>query len=252
MLTPYEIIYLFYEPFSPTLHGNVRKNIIHFRKDRQNKASILDVGGRKSHYTIGLPINVTITDLPRITKLQKDLHLGINYSIISQMRRNRSNITNILFDDMVNTSFRSNIFDGVLAVEVLEHVEEDLLFLQQIHRILKPGGYFFMTTPNGDHILNNNPDHKRHYKKDELELILGSIFKLKEVYYFVADTKHHRLGVRGFDNKKPLEFPITMLSNIINRRQSNNKTLSTNKEKNCHIIAMCRKEINNYDNYDIS
>lgn len=40
-----------------------------------------------------------------------------------------------------------NTFDVVVSVEVMEHVEDLDLYLRDISRLLKPGGYFVWTTP---------------------------------------------------------------------------------------------------------
>lgn len=38
--------------------------------------------------------------------------------------------------------------DAVMAADVLEHLVETTLFVQEVYRILKPGGYAVMSTPN--------------------------------------------------------------------------------------------------------
>ncbi|MCA1949663.1 MAG: class I SAM-dependent methyltransferase [Treponema sp.] len=40
--------------------------------------------------------------------------------------------------------------DIVLASHVIEHVNNPKVFVDEIYRVLKPGGYFFITTPNID------------------------------------------------------------------------------------------------------
>jgi SAM-dependent methyltransferase len=43
--------------------------------------------------------------------------------------------------------FAENTFDIVFCTEVMEHVPEPLAFLEEIYRVLKPGGKVIMTTP---------------------------------------------------------------------------------------------------------
>lgn len=47
--------------------------------------------------------------------------------------------------------FRNNSFEGVIASEVLEHVEDDIGALAEIARVLKPGGSVAITVPNADY-----------------------------------------------------------------------------------------------------
>lgn len=44
--------------------------------------------------------------------------------------------------------YRKNFFDVVIAQEVIEHLQSPDLFLSECRRILKPGGYLLVTTPN--------------------------------------------------------------------------------------------------------
>lgn len=49
--------------------------------------------------------------------------------------------------NMLNLPFQEGIFDLVIANHVLEHVSDDLIALNEIHRIIKPGGYAVLQTP---------------------------------------------------------------------------------------------------------
>ena len=171
-MTAFEIGYLLAETFLPPLHQKVRRQLIKNALSHSKPPDLLDIGGRKSHYTIGVPALITITDLPKRSDLQKKLNLGINEEIIEQIKRRRSNVHKILFDDMTRSSLPDSSFDCVVAVEVLEHVEEDEVLVQQVSRVLRVGGMFLTTTPNGDYVINTNPDHKRHYTRSQLEDLL--------------------------------------------------------------------------------
>jgi hypothetical protein len=122
-MKPFEIAYLCAEPFLPPLYGLVRRRLIELSENGMQEPRILDVGGRKSHYTIGVPGEVTVTDLPRESDIQKSLNLGINAPIIEQTIRRRTNVREVLFDDMTCSRLPDNTFDCVVAVEVLEHVQ---------------------------------------------------------------------------------------------------------------------------------
>ena len=69
-----------------------------------------------------------------------------------------------------------NSFDTVISFQVIEHVKEDQKFLEEIHRVLKPGGKAIITTPNIKMTLTRNPWHEREYTNQELKDLAGKIF----------------------------------------------------------------------------
>lgn len=44
--------------------------------------------------------------------------------------------------------FEDNCFDVIISVEVIEHLNNPDLYLDEIYRVLKPSGVFVITTPN--------------------------------------------------------------------------------------------------------
>ena len=86
-------------------------------------------------------------------------------------------------------------FDVVTAIEVLEHVDEDERFLQNVATVLKPGGMFLMTTPNGDFRPTPYPDHKRHYRASNLEAMLARHFANVRIEYRVNSGRLFQLGL---------------------------------------------------------
>ncbi|MFT6921643.1 MAG: ubiquinone/menaquinone biosynthesis C-methylase UbiE [Crocinitomicaceae bacterium] len=75
-----------------------------------------------------------------------------------------------------------NSFDFVISFQVIEHIKKDHDFVKEIHRVLKPGGKFIVTTPNKTMSISRNPWHIREYKIDELTNMLGK-------YYSSVDSK---------------------------------------------------------------
>lgn len=47
-------------------------------------------------------------------------------------------------------TFNDASFDVVLAFDILEHIKKDNLFINQIWRVLRPGGLLLMSVPNSD------------------------------------------------------------------------------------------------------
>ena len=58
---------------------------------------------------------------------------------------NRPNIG--LRMDLTATAIQPNIFDAVICIHVLEHIQEDRQALQELFRVLRPGGWAIITVP---------------------------------------------------------------------------------------------------------
>ena len=71
-------------------------------------------------------------------------------------------------------------FDFVVSFQVIEHIQNDVAFLKEIHRVLKPGGKAIISTPNKKMTLTRNPWHIREYFADELTTLCASIFSKVE------------------------------------------------------------------------
>ena len=150
LMTGYEISRQLSGPFLPVLHSRVKRLAQDLTPDIDaGTADVLDVGGRSSPYTVGLRANVTVVDLPRTTDVQERLGLGVDRALAARLAARRSNVAAVVIEDFTHTSFPDNSFDVVLAVETLEHVQEDECFVGEVGRVLRPGGSFLMTTPNG-------------------------------------------------------------------------------------------------------
>ena len=69
-----------------------------------------------------------------------------------------------------------NAYDTVLSFQVIEHIDDDFRYLQEIYRVLKPGGVALITTPNRKLSLTRNPWHVREYLADELSALAARVF----------------------------------------------------------------------------
>ncbi|RJR25944.1 class I SAM-dependent methyltransferase [Candidatus Microgenomates bacterium] len=48
----------------------------------------------------------------------------------------------------LNLPFKANFFDKVIASEILEHINDDVKALEEMYRVLKPGGIILISVPN--------------------------------------------------------------------------------------------------------
>lgn len=74
----------------------------------------------------------------------------------------------------------NNSFDYVVSFQVIEHIKRDFDFVREVHRVLKPGGKFIVTTPNAPMSLTRNPWHVREYRAEELTNMLECSFSQVE------------------------------------------------------------------------
>lgn len=237
----YEAGRLALEPVLPPLYKHVRSRLKSIIRANGNSPKILDVGGRKSPYTIGLSADITLIDLPRESEVQKQLGLGVDEQMLNQIRRLRSNIKEVVVGDMTCSDLPTGDFDVIVSVEVLEHVEHDELFVSEVARVLKPGGTFLMTTPNGDWVENKNPDHKRHYKKNELATLLDKHFEKVTVDYAIVGGRYRKAGLAPWSMKRPIKTASSIVGNVINSIQSANGDVKNRAENTFHLIAIARK-----------
>ena len=131
--------------------------------------------------------------------------------------------------------FENCSFDSVVSFQVIEHIEEDMEFVREVARVLRPGGKFVVTTPNAPMSLTRNPWHVREYTADELRNLLECYFSNVEIYGVVGNEKvmeyYHknrasvrkitRFDVLNLQYRLPrvlLQWPYDLL-NRMNRRK---------------------------------
>ncbi|WP_018952667.1 methyltransferase domain-containing protein [Thioalkalivibrio sulfidiphilus] len=244
-MTKFEYAYRILRYFEHPLYQRVYRLLRKYSQKSGPTPLILDVGGRRSNYTIGVKGRILITDIPRETETQNTLDLGATDSIIKTVLSRRSNIEKYVIDDMTKTIIEPGSIDIVVAIEVLEHVSEDDLFVKNVRKILKDKGSFIMTTPNGDEIPDPYPDHKRHYRRNELKELLEKYFHNVEVGYCVEDNLLFKIGLFRWSIRSPVRTVGSMLANFLNYRWERirgNEDSSTRRQQ--HLFAVCSGVIN--------
>src|SRR5262245_55403873 len=79
-------------------------------------------------------------------------------------------------------------FDLVLATDVIEHVDDDVLALSEVARVLAPGGHALITVPAFQSLWGLQDEvahHKRRYRRQPLlDLVRRAGLRPRETFYF--------------------------------------------------------------------
>ncbi|NJL95718.1 MAG: class I SAM-dependent methyltransferase [Anaerolineae bacterium] len=93
----------------------------------------------------------------------------LDADILARAQANLRGLPNITLTrgNLYALPFPDGTFDGVILSEILEHVEDDLRGLQEVFRVLKPGGVVAITVPNANYPFWWDPINK------SLEVLTG-------------------------------------------------------------------------------
>jgi SAM-dependent methyltransferase len=79
-------------------------------------------------------------------------------------------------------------FDVVALFDTIEHIPDDKKVLEEVHRILKPGGFVFISVPAYQFLYSQNDrlvHHQRRYTRSNLgSLLRETRFKPRKLTYF--------------------------------------------------------------------
>lgn len=147
--------------------------------------------------------------------------IDINNDYLTKARNTvKKDNVSFLQADALHLPWKDNTFDRILSTEVLEHLPDDLTALQEMYRVLKPGGRVVITVPNNNYPLSWDPinwflervfdthipsniwwaagiwaDHVRLYTKDTLSSVIkASGFEIEKISF----STHHCMPFSHF------------------------------------------------------
>jgi len=114
----------------------------------RNFSQVLDIGGGLGLFSMNFKLNFPMSN---VFILDKSLYKGIK-EILTKYPTLR--ITDYVQEDIQEeTPFDSNSFDLIFALDILEHVENPSIAIDEILRILKEDGFLFISVPTESILL---------------------------------------------------------------------------------------------------
>ncbi len=133
---------------------------------------------------------------------------GLDLSVEAmEVARKRYPFLTFIAGDARNTPFKNQEFDVIISQEVIEHIEEQSLYINECNRLLSSRGFLILTTPNKfyfDRVKGGN------YSNQPIENIIGSsalkklinehfeIISLESVIFARGDYGIYRVLSNGY------------------------------------------------------
>ncbi len=140
-----------------------------------------------------------------LTKTDSDVEIldlgcgtGINFEILRKFGKvegidcspealkfcQRRGITEVRQGDVENLTIPENSYDAVTAFDILEHLKNDEKAIENVYRVLKPGGIFFLLSPAYQFLWSRHDEALHHYRR------------------YVLSDMHRKLNAAGFETIK--------------------------------------------------
>lgn len=175
--------------------------------------------------------------------------VGVDYSeaTLVEARKKHAAKTNLTFKSgsVPPLPLESESMDVITAFQFIEHIEDRLGFIREVHRVLKPGGVFLCSTPNAKMSIARNPFHVHEYTFTEMKQEMGKVFpnfEIKGVQGNAAVNKYYednakwakkilRLDPLGIHKMIPASWlvaPYNFLTTMMRKdlKEVNNDTLN--------------------------
>ena len=197
--------------------------------------SVLDVGCSTGHFLHALKGKV---------KQRIGLEISPEYA---NFARERCDIK-VYTESIEKAQIKEAPFDFITCIQVLEHIQNPLLFLKAIGKNLKPGGYLYIDVPNINDVM------LKYSKFKEYE---DFYYHEPHISYFSIKSLKHLLKNAGFygDVKTSQKYTIVNhLSWILTKEPQNNYQDTIKQHKFFKPTDYIGKELNNFisqvdDNY---
>lgn len=169
-----------------------------------NNLSLLDIGCGNGH-------------------LLKDSCQYVNKAVgIEKFDYSKPKFDNIINIDIFDNTFEDNSFDIITFLDVMEHIEDENKFLQEVKRLIKYNGAIIITVPAYQWLFSNSDifyGHYRRYNSKTLRKVLEDngleIQKLSYMNFFLFPLFALVRIIDKVFNRKKFEYGESKLTNTI-------------------------------------
>lgn len=124
--------------------------------------------------------------------------------------------------DLVECPLPDSCIDIIVALNVMEHIEDDEAALQQIYRILKPGGYVIIEVPANQDLYDFFDAQLKHFRRYNLKLLCNiarkmnfSIVKASHFGFFIYPAFKFVKLLNQRKHKRNFEYSKNSVKDLI-------------------------------------
>lgn len=155
--------------------------------------------------------------------LKRDWTVGLDMSASALAYCRRRGIETLVQSDGTALPLGSDHFGAIVALDVFEHIEDDVKAFKEAYRILAPGNILIMSVPAFKYLWGPHDValmHFRRYRRKELAEKLQSVgFQLDRLSYSVFLLFPIVVLIRFFEKRRrgPAKASLAPLPNWLNR-----------------------------------
>jgi SAM-dependent methyltransferase len=148
---------------------------------------------------------------------------GIDFSHLALEFSRRRGARNLIQGNVVELPFADNSLDLILALDLIEHIEDDRRIVAEFHRVLRPGGCLIATVPAHQFLWSDHDIALHHFRRYSYKgfrrLLRGAGFRPLKYSYGISFTYYpivaFRMLQRFWQRSHGVESPARPRTHLI-------------------------------------